>query len=52
MRKAEDILMEETPIVPLYYYNKLKGAKPEVKGVRVSVLGHVYFNKAYIEESK
>ncbi|GAA0086355.1 peptide ABC transporter substrate-binding protein [Clostridium sp. CTA-7] len=52
MRKAEDILMDEAPIIPLYYYNKVKGAKPEVKGVRVSMLGHVYFDKAYIEESK
>ncbi|MDZ7542559.1 peptide ABC transporter substrate-binding protein, partial [Clostridium perfringens] len=48
MRKAEDILMDEAPIIPLYYYNKVKGAKPEVKGVRVSMLGHVYFDKAYI----
>ncbi|WP_411167542.1 peptide ABC transporter substrate-binding protein [Clostridium sp. MB05] len=52
MRKAEDILMDEAPIVPLYYYTKVKGAKPEVKGVRVSTLGHVAFDKAYIEESK
>ncbi|MDZ5033935.1 peptide ABC transporter substrate-binding protein [Clostridium perfringens] len=52
MRKAEDILMDEAPIIPLYYYTKVKGAKPEVKGVRVSMLGHVYFDKAYIEESK
>ncbi|GAA0086354.1 peptide ABC transporter substrate-binding protein [Clostridium sp. CTA-7] len=52
MRKAEDILMDETPIIPLYYYTKVKGAKPEVKGVRVSTLGHVFFDKAYIEESK
>lgn len=49
MRKAEDIIMEEMPIIPLYYYTKVKGAKPEVKGVRVSTLGHVFFDKAYIE---
>jgi oligopeptide transport system substrate-binding protein len=50
MKQAEDILMEDMPIIPLYYYTKVKGAKPEVKGVRVSTLGHVYFDKAYIEE--
>lgn len=49
MRKAEDIVMDEMPIIPLYYYTKIKGAKPEVKGVRVSTLGHVFFDKAYIE---
>ncbi|EOR26808.1 extracellular solute-binding protein [Clostridium sartagoforme AAU1] len=52
MRKAEDIIMEEMPIIPLYYYTKVKGAKPEVKGVRVSTLGHVFFDKAYIEGEK
>ena len=50
MKQAEDILMEDMPIIPLYYYTKVKGAKPEVKGVRVSTLGNVYFDKAYIEE--
>lgn len=50
MRKAEDILMEEMPIIPLYYYTKVKAAKPEVKGVRVSTLGHVFFDGAYIEK--
>ncbi|MPM13165.1 Oligopeptide-binding protein OppA [bioreactor metagenome] len=52
MRKAEDIIMDEMPIIPLYYYTKVKGAKPEVKGVRVSTLGHVFFDKAYIEGEK
>lgn len=50
MRQAEDILMEDMPIIPLYYYTKVKAAKPEVKGVRVSTLGHVFFDKAYIEK--
>lgn len=50
MRQAEDILMEEMPIIPLYYYTKVKAAKPEVKGVRVSTLGHVFFDQAYIEK--
>ncbi|MBS5938356.1 peptide ABC transporter substrate-binding protein [Clostridium sp.] len=50
MRQAEDILMEDMPIIPLYYYTKVKAAKPEVKGVRVSTLGHVFFDQAYIEK--
>ena len=50
MRQAEDILMNDMPIIPLYYYTKVKAAKPEVKGVRVSTLGHVFFDKAYIEK--
>lgn len=50
MHQAEAIIMEDMPIIPLYYYTKVKAAKPEVKGVRVSTLGHTLFNEAYIEE--
>ncbi|MDV4150624.1 peptide ABC transporter substrate-binding protein [Clostridium sp. AL.422] len=49
MKEAEDILMADMPIIPLYYYTKVKGAKPEIKGVKVSTLGHVDFYNAYIE---
>lgn len=49
-RKAEDILMKEAPVIPLYYYTKVKGVKPEVKGFRVSPLGQIYFDGAYIEK--
>ena len=50
LKEAEDILMEDMPIIPLYYYTKPKAMKPEVKGVRVSLLGHVFFDRAYIEQ--
>ena len=50
MKEAEDILMEDMPIIPLYYYTKPKAYKPEVKDVRVSTLGYVFFDRAYIEE--
>ncbi|SFC55205.1 peptide ABC transporter substrate-binding protein [Clostridium uliginosum] len=49
MHKAEDVLMEDMPIVPLYYYVSVKGVKSYVKDVRVSPLGFIYFDKAYIE---
>lgn len=50
MHQAEAIIMEDMPIIPLYYYTKAKAAKPEVKGVRVSTLGNILFDQAYIEE--
>ena len=52
MHKAEDILMADMPIIPLYYATYTKGIKDYVKGVRVSPLGPVYFDKAYIEGKK
>lgn len=49
MKKAEDILMADMPIVPIYYYTQVKAANPDVKGIRVSNLGHVYLDGAYFE---
>lgn len=49
MHKAEDLLMEDMPVIPLYYYTQAKGIKDYVKDVRVSPLGFVYFDKAYVE---
>ncbi|GAA0075786.1 peptide ABC transporter substrate-binding protein [Clostridium sp. CTA-5] len=49
MHQAEDVLMEDMPIIPVYYYTNPKGIKDYVKDVRVSPLGFIYFDKAYIE---
>jgi len=52
MHQAEDMLMEDMPVIPLYYYTQTKGIKDYVKDVRVSPLGFVYFDKAHIEGKK
>lgn len=52
LHKAEDMLMEDMPIIPLYYYTQPLGIKDYVKDVRVSPLGFIYFDKAYIEGKK
>lgn len=49
MRQAEDVLLDQMPILPLYYYTQIKGIKSYVKGVRVAALGNIYFDEAYIE---
>lgn len=49
MHQAEDIIMEDMPIIPVYYYTQPKGIKSYVKDVRVSPLGFIYFDRAYIE---
>ena len=48
LRQAEDILMEEMPILPIYYNTRPKAFDPKVKDVRVSPLGAIYFDRAYI----
>lgn len=49
MRQAEDILMAELPVLPVYYYTDVQGIQPYVKDVVNSPLGQVYFQNAYID---
>ncbi len=49
LREAEDMLMEDMPILPIYYYTTVMGWNENVKGIQVSVLGNVYLQGAYIE---
>ncbi|MNO06208.1 hypothetical protein D3C81_2278990 [compost metagenome] len=49
MQEAEAQLMEDMPIIPLYYYTQTKGIKPYVKDVHISPLGFVYFQTAFVE---
>jgi oligopeptide transport system substrate-binding protein len=50
MKDAEAILMDEMPIIPIYYYTFVKGIDPKVKDMRVSPLGQIYFEKAYMAD--
>ena len=49
LREAEDILMDEMPVIPVYYYTTVMAWNKYVKGVQVSVVGKVYFKNAYKE---
>jgi oligopeptide transport system substrate-binding protein len=51
MHQAEDILMKDLPIIPLYFYTSVVEIKSYVKGIHKSPLGNVYFNNAYIDKS-
>ncbi|SEF84230.1 oligopeptide transport system substrate-binding protein [Caloramator fervidus] len=50
LHEAEDILMNDMPLVPLYYYTNIACVKDYVKDVHKSVLGFVYFENAYIQK--
>lgn len=50
MHDAEDILMDEMPIIPIYYYTNLNLIKPYLKDYYISALGYTDFKLAYIEE--
>lgn len=49
LHQAEDKLMTDMHVIPLYYYNNVVGIKDYVKDVRVSAMKIIYFKNAYIE---
>ncbi len=49
LHQAEDMLMDDAPLIPLYYYTNLVCVNPKVKGWYRSPLGQYYFKTAYKE---
>ena len=49
MRQAESILMDEMPIIPLYYRADALMISPKSKGVVLNPLGRHKFNYCYVE---
>ena len=49
MHQAEKLLMDDAVVAPVYFYTDLIYAKSYVKGLRVTILGTIYFKEAYIE---
>ncbi len=49
LQKAEDILMEDMPIAPLFHINHLFLANPKLKGYFYTSLGHLIMRNAYFE---
>ena len=45
-REAEAILMDEMPIIPLYYLNAVVLSKPDVTGLVKNANGHTLFRNA------
>lgn len=52
LHSAEDKLMADMPVIPLYFYSTVACIKDYVKGIHNSPLGMDYFNKTYIDKSK
>ncbi|AWK50161.1 peptide ABC transporter substrate-binding protein [Clostridium beijerinckii] len=52
LHQAEDMLMADMPVIPLYYYTRTIGIKDYVKDARVSVMNSIYFKNAYVEGKK
>jgi oligopeptide transport system substrate-binding protein len=48
MQQAEQILLEEAPLIPLYFYVSKHLIKPWVKGFEPNIMDHVYSKDLYI----
>ena len=52
LHQAEDILMNDMPIMPIYFYVNQNVMKPWVKGAVRSPLGFIDFSGAYVLDHK
>lgn len=50
--RAETILMEEMPVLPVYTYSTKHLIHPSVKGMPQNILDHVSFKHIYLEPAK
>ncbi len=50
MRAAEDVMMADMPLIPLYYRSTPKLMAPYVKGWTITPLNNMYLSGAYIEK--
>lgn len=50
-QQAEKILLDEAPIIPLYYYTRIYLKSPRVQGWHSNLLGYISFKGLYLEEA-
>ena len=50
LHDAEDLLMADLPVIPVYFYTNIVCYRDYVKDVRKSALGTTYFDNAFIQE--
>ena len=50
LSEAQDIIMDDMAVIPIYDYVSIKGISSKVKGTRTDRLGFTHFQDAYIEE--
>ncbi|SHJ32006.1 oligopeptide transport system substrate-binding protein [Clostridium cavendishii DSM 21758] len=49
LHEAEDMIMNDMPIIPVYYYTNVTAIKKNVKNIEKSPLGFVYFRGTTME---
>lgn len=49
LHQAEDMVMDDNIVIPIYYYTNPELLKENIKNVTISPFGQVYFDNAHIE---
>lgn len=52
LQRAETILLEEMPLIPIYFYTKPYLIDPSVKEWNPNVMGHTVYKYVYLESDK
>ncbi|MBN2307373.1 MAG: peptide ABC transporter substrate-binding protein [Candidatus Hydrogenedentes bacterium] len=49
LEKAERVLLDEAPIIPVYFYTRVFLIAPELRGVESNLLGYINFKRLWFE---
>jgi len=52
LHDAESILMEDMPVLPIFYYSNCMLIKDNIKGINESPLGFTYFDRGYVDGNR
>lgn len=50
LQEAEEILISEMPVIPLYHFHSVYLKNPRLRGLAISPMGDIRFHKAYLEK--
>ena len=52
LEKAEKLLTDEMPLIPIYHYHTVYVKNPRLKNVAICPMGNTYLHHAYLKKSK
>jgi oligopeptide transport system substrate-binding protein len=52
LEKAEDLMLADYPVIPVYFYSSKRLIKPYVKGARTNPLNRLYSKHLFIQSDK
>ena len=50
--RAEHVLVDDAPLIPIYFYTRVYLKSPDVKGYASNLLGYINFKRLYLEAAQ